>query len=426
VTAASFPPDCGSWRFVRINHDDGRQASADAPAATALYYKLTGAELKSKDWPRAYLKYGVLITDPGQKNETLAQIWRDLPDRKLVVYTCMSCAYVSAPCTNCTGAKCSGCPGGRCVDRPDASGKSYWDANFTVRSLHDRRPICPFGGLHNKVVPVAAWIPTKESVEAMVRYYNEHTSVGHDGIYVDDFQSTFYGPWASYVEEISVAPMERCTREPLHGTISRPPNCSSKIAVDYAGHNSSLAALQAQLQAWRPYYTAKLRQMLGERALLIANVNAPALADASLSGVTVEFEHCKSDQSPHQQAGVAAGAGKAGAASRSLSDVCEQMLRGQHAMSTLGNRSSKSVILALWLTHSEVVSAAVQCAQLAKAMREHAWLCEGDDITDCTRETGAASCVRCNTTTGEVVRIKHDDDAGVTLSKNGFYLNSPS
>ena len=60
---------------------------------------------------------------------------------------------------------------------------------------------------------MAAWIPTKESVEAMVRYHKEHTSVGYDGIYVDDFQSTFYGPWASYVEEIRVAPehMERCT-----------------------------------------------------------------------------------------------------------------------------------------------------------------------------------------------------------------------
>ena len=48
-----------------------------------------------------------------------------------------------------------------------------------------------------------------------------------------------------------------------------------------------------------PYYTAKLREMLGDEAILIANVPAPSVADPALNGITVEFEHCKGDQSPH-------------------------------------------------------------------------------------------------------------------------------
>ena len=39
--------------------------------------------------------------------------------------------------------------------------------------------------------------------------------------------------------------------------------------------------------------------MLGDEAILIANVPAPSVADLALNGITVEFEHCKGDESPH-------------------------------------------------------------------------------------------------------------------------------
>jgi hypothetical protein len=39
----------------------------------------------------------------------------------------------------------------------------------------------------------------------------------------------------------------------------------------------------------------------------------------------------------------------------------------------------------------------VQCDELHEVQRILPWIQEGDDITDCTRESGAASCVRCNT-----------------------------
>ena len=94
----------------------------------------------------------------------------------------MGWAYVRQPCTNCTGAKCNGCPGSRCVDRLDAAGKPYWKDSYNVRNLRDGKAICPFGHLHSEVVPVAAWVPMQESVDAMVRFHTEVTITGYDGV----------------------------------------------------------------------------------------------------------------------------------------------------------------------------------------------------------------------------------------------------
>lgn len=152
------------------------------------------SKIGGKGWPDAFLKYSVLVADPGMTPTMLSQVRKDLPGRKLVAYTCMGWAYVSQPCTNCTGTKCSGCPSARCVDTLDADGKPYWNANFTVRNLNDNRPICPFGGLNNAVVPVATWIPNVESVAAMVKFHEERTLIGYDGIYIDDYMTSYYGP----------------------------------------------------------------------------------------------------------------------------------------------------------------------------------------------------------------------------------------
>ena len=83
---------------------------------------------------------------------------------------------------------------------------------------------------------------------------------------------------------------------PVHGTTSRPAGCESNFAVGLDGSNSSLADLQAQYAAWRPYYTAKLRKAMGQAKVLIANAPAPSVADPALNGITIEFEHCAGDQ----------------------------------------------------------------------------------------------------------------------------------
>ena len=191
------------------------------------------------------------------------------------------------------------------------------------------------------------------------------------------------------------------------------------------------------------YYTAFLRKGLGPDAILIANVRTPSVSDPSLNGVTIEFEHCAGDESPHQprrthaagadtrnsasfkggsgpvdSPGVTGGSGGAGSTapeqqhlpgdnrngsgggsgsgsgnSSALAAACRELLVGQHAVSGLVH--GLPPVFGLWLTHSEVVPAATQCRQMAAIQREFGWVGVGDDITDCTRETGPASCVRC-------------------------------
>lgn len=98
------------------------------------------------------------------------------------------------------------------------------------------------------------------------------------------------------------------------------------------------------------------------------------------------------------------------ASSLTLSAACRQTLLGQRTLSELSSNAASasasnatekakaSLYFSLWLTHSEVVPAKEQCAQLANVRRELPWVREGDDITDCSREGGPASCVRCNIT----------------------------
>lgn len=204
--------------------------------------------------------------------------------------------------------------------------------------------------------------------------------------------TSFYTPWATYIELISAPPqrMEECTHRSVHGTVSRPPGCDSNFAIESSSANSSLADLQAQYAAWRPYYTAKLRAAMGTSKILIANAPAPSVADPALNGITIEFEHCAGDQRPHQDAMDHSTAGVF-----SLNAVCRRTLLGQKAQTDLAGLQP---VFGLWLTHSEVMPAKQQCAELATVQQELAWVRQGDDITDCTRETGPASCVHCNTT----------------------------
>ena len=136
-------------------------------------------------------------------NETLAQIRQDLPGRKLLVYTCMAWAYVTQPCTNCTGPpeSCNGCPSSRCVDSIDpTTNASYWNSSFNLQNLHDGKAICPFAGVHSPPEPVAAWIPSADSCDAMARFVSTRSVRGLDGVYIDDFMPEFYANWATYAQ----------------------------------------------------------------------------------------------------------------------------------------------------------------------------------------------------------------------------------
>ena len=72
----------------------------------------------------------------------------------------------------------------------------------------------------------------------------------YDGIYVDNWHANFPNTWAN--------------------SIARLTNGSFDSNGD--GLPDSIASLQAQYAAWKPYYSARLRALLGPR-LLYANVD---------------------------------------------------------------------------------------------------------------------------------------------------------
>jgi len=190
----------------------------------------------------------------------------------------------------------------------------------------------------------------------MIRFYTQRLLPGYDGIYLDEDNDMFRLSWQAYITAES----------------------GGQFSVDGRGTAASTNDLQAQYAAWRPYFTSGLRHALGPSALLLANVNVPTTADASLSGITVEFEHCKSAPGQNTSA---------------LAPACQEALEGQH-QATMG--AGHVGAFAMWLTHSEVVPAHQQCADMANIQRQLPWIQRGDDITDCTRETGHVSCVRCD------------------------------
>ena len=89
-------------------------------------------------------------------------------------------------------------------------------------------------------------------------------------IYVDDYMTSFYSPWATYIELISAPPqqMEECTHKHVNGDATRPPGCESNFAIDVSNANSTLADLQAQVCVCRVFsspshFSCKLISLYG-------------------------------------------------------------------------------------------------------------------------------------------------------------------
>ena len=64
-------------------------AAVTADTAARAHTATAAAQVEAKGWPEMWLKYDVLITDPGIPSATLAAIRAALPGRRLVAYTCM-------------------------------------------------------------------------------------------------------------------------------------------------------------------------------------------------------------------------------------------------------------------------------------------------------------------------------------------------
>jgi hypothetical protein len=134
----------------------------------------------------------------------------------------------------------------------------------------------------------------------------------------------------------------------------------SDTGYDYDGDGSPDTAVQVTnlYNGWAPAFVAMMRSSLGDNAVILAN-SGMANTDTSLSGLTIELEGCTRKK----------GGGK----------TCGAGLGGQNMAVTAAGRESVSV---LWLTHSESMSPADQCAFSEKMRNTYPFVQEGTDFFD--------------------------------------------
>eukprot|EP01006_Ploeotia_vitrea_P048368 TRINITY_DN67227_c8_g3_i1.p1 TRINITY_DN67227_c8_g3~~TRINITY_DN67227_c8_g3_i1.p1 ORF type:complete len:331 (+),score=5.68 TRINITY_DN67227_c8_g3_i1:30-1022(+) len=300
----------------------------------SAYFRLAPADLADPQWPDLYRNYSVFVVYPMTAQEIL-KIKRDVPGAQVLYYTCTSWVYINKGCS-----------------KPHAgfqANSTYFSPSWAVTDTRTGNPVCPFGRTPGKESTVAAYVPFKQSVDGLVRYYTDVIlSLPYSGIYLDQFGDTWPNSWKRQVETLT----------------------SGNFAIDGTDKKATLKDLDTQYAKWKPYLGEQLRKALGDHRVFIANPSFPFTPAPELNGITIEFEHCH-----HNFPG------------------CIKTLREQRAA---GHQWPP--VFALWLTHSNVVPAPTQCSELVQAQKQlpfHVML--GEDIRDCTREH--IPCVWCNVTT---------------------------
>lgn len=223
---------------------------------------------------------------------------------------------------------------------------SYFRTEWAITNLRTGLPVCPFGPVSTAnprpVWGVAATVLMRESADALARWHAEVTlPAGYDGLYIDNWHASFSPTWARSLVELT------------NGSF----DCNGDGLAD------SVESLNAQYSAWKPYYSMKLRQVLGDELLLLANTGNVAEPDPSLDGQTIEFEWC--------------------ADVRGGMRSCEHALDAQRAVSlATERRAAHQASSAMWLTEANNVPAEVQCRELTQLQVGRPWLLGGTDRSD--------------------------------------------
>ena len=137
-----------------------------------------------------------------------------------------------------------------------------------------------------------------------------------------------------------------------------------KFDANGDGKPETVAELVSQFKKFKPVLAARLRQGLGDGAVILANTGGPQTSKI-LNGVTVEMEHCSTGAKLEQ---------------------CIAFLEAQHKVSVLPAMS------VMWLTGESAANpAAAQCKRVAEIQAKLPYVMAGTDFYD-------GSHVTCNPT----------------------------
>eukprot|EP00040_Diaphanoeca_grandis_P013656 m.69024 g.69024 ORF g.69024 m.69024 type:complete len:375 (+) comp24034_c0_seq1:111-1235(+) len=287
-------------------------------------------------------EYSVFIASPQNMTAAhLAKVRQMVPASRIVAYWDFGDIPLKpsdpALCPFCTGHTMGDRPGRNCTTTYHCSDPEYnpfvaalnavFPSELAIRQLF---PANNSYQLAQGYPGLAGYLWTEKSATILSKFLSGWVQqIGFDGIYLDGY----------------IQPSKR----EFHDS-----------GYDYDGDGvAETAEEQAALYfAWAPAFVAMMRQALGEKAIILAN-SAGAVSDTSLSGLTIELEACVPTDGGEKSCGAALG--------------------GQHVATSSVNRESVSV---LWLTHSESMGPAEQCAFAAKLQTEFPWVQQGTDFFD--------------------------------------------
>lgn len=219
---------------------------ADSLGVPEAYFTLDGSDLRSAAWPQEYDQYSLFVCTPSISADEVATIHRDIPGSIALAYT------------NIADIALGEFPGNPYNDALTAA----FDSTFCVIDLWTDQVV------HMETesgVGYPHFVIRQESADVLVAFHRDVTMLaGWDGLYVDQCEAS-YPPWRAR-SLTDNNPVFDATGDGVMDTIED---------------------VEQQYATWRPYYTQRLRQALGNAVILVGN-SGGALADPTLNGITLE------------------------------------------------------------------------------------------------------------------------------------------
>ncbi len=208
------------------------------------FFFINRVVLESDGWPERYGAYGIFVCDPVLTAAHIAQIRGDFPGAVLLTYANAQSVRIHMHT------------------------QPYWqaltaafDSSLCIRNLETDTVV-------RLDYDTPAFVLRPPSIEALVAFHHEVTmALGTDGIYVDQVTWTF--PEWKRVLLLQLAPV---------------------FDVDDDGIADDLAKLDLVYGTWKPHFLQRLREEVGDQAILLANTNGP-LGHPAVNGMCIENVH---------------------------------------------------------------------------------------------------------------------------------------
>jgi hypothetical protein len=218
-------------------------------AVDRAYFLLQGSDLRSPDWPDAWADYDLFVCNPSLPAADVALIREDVPGATVLAYT------------NVADIRWD----------PEADNPYYQALTAVFEEsylLHDTATgeivrIQGYDGTPGSGLPM--WVVRPPSADVLADFHRDVTmQAGWDGLYVDQCTPTV-PPWR---QDAILAQ-------------------TTQFDYDGDGVSDRMVDLVAAFEAGRPYFTARLRDLLGDEVVLVGNAGG-GVADGSLNGITLE------------------------------------------------------------------------------------------------------------------------------------------